>query len=222
MTEALGELKHALHALQKIASQRLRASMNDPQKARLADVKIDACWRGMFDWLTGWAKMPDLPEAEIASSLLSQIYPDDSLKFTQVAWEVEWAESRNRLQLIKDEKLDEPIEGILGGKKILSALRAAHHAYGDALGITEAPTQEEKDSLREALLELTASLRHYVVQVSATVRRKNAKTAELAAKLLAPITEWEKPGGKAKTGGQPEVVEAPEANTPTPEKPSGS
>lgn len=222
VTEALHELKQALHILQKIASQRLRASMNDPQKARLADVKIDACWRGMFDWLTGWAKIPDLPEAEIASSLLSQIYPDDSLKFTQVAWEVEWVESRNRLQLIKDEKLDEPIEGILGGKKILAALRTAHHTYGDALGITEAPTEEEKASLREALLELTTSLRHYVVQVSATVRRKNVKTAELAEKLLAPITAWEKPGGKAKASVQPEVTGAPEANIPTPEKPSGS
>jgi hypothetical protein len=233
VTEALHELKQALYVLQKITSQRLRASMNDPQRARRADVKLDACWSGTFDWLTGWAKMPDLAEAEIASSLLSQIFPDDSLKFIQVAWEVEWAESRDRLQLIKDEHLDAPIEGLLGGKKILAALRAAHHAYGDALGITAAPTEEEKASLREALFELTASLRQYVVQVSATVRRKNVKTAELAAKLLAPITAWEKPGGKATASGPPEGTEAlkgteapagagaPEGNLLAPEKPSG-
>lgn len=220
VNEALGELKGSLHTLQKVASQRLRASTDDPQKAKSADVTVDACWSGMFGWLSGWAKVPGLPEAELASSLLAQIFPNDSLKFIQAAYVVEWAESRDRLQLIKDQKLDEPIEGVLGGKKILSSLRAAHKAYGDAVGITEVQaTEEERASLREALSDLVESLRHYVVQVSATVRKKNPKTAERAAKLLAPITEWQRPGGKSKLAGQPESPSAPASNASAPEKP---
>jgi len=217
VTEARDDLKHALHALQKVASQRLRPIKEDPQRARSADVKLDACWSGFFDWLTGWAKIPGIPEAEIASSLLTQIFPNDSLKFIQAPYEVEWAESRDRLQLIKDQKLDEAIEGPLGGAKILTTLRAAHKAYGDAVGITEIqPTDEEKASLRAALGEVVEALRHYVVQVSATVRRKSPKTVERAAKLLAPITEWQRPGGKAKGVEEPEPPQAP---PPAPEKP---
>jgi hypothetical protein len=70
-------------------------------------------------------------------------------------------------------------------------------------------TCEEKASLREVLAEVTEALRHYVVQVSATVRRKSPKTAERAAKLLAPITEWQRPGGKAKGAGEPESPPEP-------------
>lgn len=107
---------------------------------------------------------------------------------------------------------------------------SAHEAYGDALGITDAVEVEEQGiAVRDALDAVAEALRNYVLQVSATVRKKDAKSRALAQKLLAPIAEYEgSAGAKATTPGTdgteptdapaapPEAAAAPAAKKPAP------
>src|SRR5262245_2249335 len=108
VAEALAELSQALQVLRKAAAKRL-APPGDPQRAKLADQAIDAVWSGFFDWLSGWAKMPGLPKAKIAASLITKLF-SDGLKFVLLAYKLEWAESDARLLLIKEQKLEAEIE----------------------------------------------------------------------------------------------------------------
>src|SRR5262249_53134424 len=151
--------------------KRLRPA-EDPQRAKLADQAIDAAWSGLFDWLTGWSKIPGVAKAKVAQELVTKLFPD-GLKFVLLAYKLEWAESDARLLLIKEEKLDAQI-GKLGGEEILKALHAAHKEYGEAIGITGAPA-EGLSTIRDALDDFIDALRTYVVRVSASVSKKDKK-----------------------------------------------
>lgn len=205
VTDALHDVKHTLLGLQQAAARRLPAQTTaDPLRSKAADTTIDAYWSGSFDWLTGWSKCAGLPEAAIARRLLDKLFPD-GLKFTLLAYKLEWAESNTRIGLIQDEGLDPDFKK-LGGSTILAGLRKAHKEYGEALGITKAPATTSTDtaSLREALDTFVDALREYVVQASAMVRKKDPSTAETSRALLTPIATWETPGGKAKEAPAPE------------------
>src|SRR5436309_2495218 len=86
--DALHDVKHTLDALQQAAAKRLPATTADPQRSKAADIALDACWSGLFDWLTGWTKIPDLPEAAIAATLRDKLYPE-GLKFILLAYKLE-------------------------------------------------------------------------------------------------------------------------------------
>jgi hypothetical protein len=195
LKNAYTEVAAALKALEAAVRSRMPVTeVSSGQRAKQSDMVIDSAWSGTFDWVNGWAKMPFLAQAALAATLREQLFPD-GLKFVLIPYRLEWAESNNRLTLIKEKKLDAVFDK-LGGAPILDSLRKAHKAYGDALNITEASDAEESASVRDALADLLDALRAYVVKVSATVDRKKPKTAKLADKLLAPIMTWQSTGGR--------------------------
>jgi hypothetical protein len=79
----------------------------------------------------------------------------------------------------------------LGGGPILDQLGKAHAAYGKALGITFAKATPESPAIRDGLDTLQDAMRRYVVRVVATVERDDSASEAFAAKLLAPIEEWD-------------------------------
>jgi len=188
----------ALHALTRLISttddlkQRIRAreragSLADP-RARAADRNLDDTWGALQSWLLGWTKLPEEAHSRIlhARAVYNGLFPK-GLQFLTLDFKDEWTESQNRLERIRYDRWDVVIND-LGGGAFLAALEAAHTAYGAALHITGQSSTPEPDALvRKALDQTHMSLRDYVAQVAAMVRRDDPSTVEAATKLLYPL-----------------------------------
>lgn len=210
---ALGEVEAGVRAVVEASVRRLAGPSAGGSPLKEADARVDAAWSGTYDWLTGWTKLPDAAQAQIAAELRAALFPD-GLRFVKFKFAKEWAESNTRLEAIDKEHLAARFDA-LGGGAFLHSLRASHRAYGEALGITKAPeTSEEAQRLRDALAQFADALRDYVLQVSAMVRKDDAASSALADKLLAPIMTWEA-SGKGSTGaGKPRTSDQAPAAAP--------
>jgi hypothetical protein len=215
VADALDELSGSHRALQTASAQRLpTTSTADPARAKSADAGLDLTWSSLLDFLTAWSKLPDHENAIIANKLLSQLFPE-GLRFVLLAYKLEWAESNTRLLLIKERKLDAELDK-LGASPIVKRLRDAHKEYGEALGVTSATKMAVATAnLRDVLDEFSGALRHYIVCVAASVRKKDPKSAVLAEALLAPVQNWTSPGGQSS-----KTPSAPTEPAPSPEPPA--
>jgi len=176
---------------QRIRARERSGSPADP-RARAADRNLDDAWGALQSWLLGWTKLPEDAHSRVlhARAVYSGLFPK-GLQFLTLDFKDEWTESQNRLERIRYDRWDAVI-GDLGGTPFLQALTAAHTAYGAALHIMGAASTPEPDALvRKALEQTHMSLRDYVAQVAAMVRRDDATTVDAAAKLLAPLTARE-------------------------------
>jgi hypothetical protein len=189
------ELDAQLAALRAAIEARLAAATSaDPARVAAvanADCNLDACWSALFDWLTGFSKLPGVArETAEAVELLRELYPD-GLSFISLPYELEWRESEGRVRRIASETLGERIQK-LGGRPFLDALRKAHKEYGDLLGLPRAAGAQKNDDarLREALDAFTAALREYALRVTAHVEMDAPDTAKLARALLTPLMSY--------------------------------
>jgi len=186
-------------ALREAAKDRLPdASLLTSASVREADRTLDAAWSSAFDWSTGWSKLPletNAAKVAIARTLLVTLF-STGLKFTQMQFKLEWAESQTRLDLIEDEKLDASFAA-LGGEAFLTTIKIAHKAYGDALGLTKVKTEVTLPSLRDPLDAFLEALRTYVVRVSAHADPEEPGSTELVKKLLGPVTKWRSAVGQS-------------------------
>lgn len=208
-------------ALRDAAKGRLPdASLLESASVREADRTLDAAWSSAFDWCTGWSKLPletNAAKVAIARVLLVTLF-STGLKFTQIQYKLEWAESQTRLDLIEEEKLGASFEA-LGGETFLKTIKVAHKAYGEALGLTKAKIDVTLPSLREPLDAFLAALRVYVVRVSAHVDPEHAGSAALAKKLLGPVTSWR--SASAQAAAAEKAPAAGEADGEKPDAPAG-
>ena len=207
--------------LREAAKDRLPdASLLTSASVREADRTLDAAWSSAFDWSTGWSKLPldtNAAQVAIARTLLIALF-STGLKFTQIAFKLEWAESQTRLDLIEDEKLDASFAA-LGGEAFLTTIKVAHKAYGEALGLTKVKAEVTQPSLRDPLDAFLAALRVYVVRVSAHADPDEPGSAELTKKLLGPVTSWRSAATQSAAVGK---APAPgEAGGEIPAAPSG-
>lgn len=202
----------------------VRDQVAPPQADRAASVAadrdVDACWSALFDFLTGHEKLPGVPQAAEAGAIKGLIYTD-GLRFTQLAFPLEWAESEAKIERMRVQKLDERI-GALGGQLFIDCLIKAHVAYGKALGLTavQAPGAAPPPSLRAAMDAFGASLRKYVTKVMASVEDDEPETRALADALLAPLATWDVGPTRSGAGNATEEP-APEGDPadPQPVKP---
>ena len=205
--ETRNEVAEALKELIDAAVQRLPAPATDGgPSTREVDARLDAAWRGTYNWLTGWARLPDEPKAQIAAELRDRLFPD-GLKFTFFSYPRQWAESNTRLSLIDEAELERSFD-TLGGRAFLRALRDTHKAYGEVLGITKAQEEEARTTrIRDALDRLADALRAYVLQVSAMERKSDPNSSKVVEQLLRPLMTWESPAPrtKAPTTGETEA-----------------
>ncbi len=220
------DLAGAQEGLQVELKRRLEGA--DSPKVKAADLVEDTIFAALFDWLRGWSKLPDrFPQADQAREIVDAFYAD-GLRFTLLTPKLEWQEAEARIGLMIDKGYDAVIKK-LGGQPFLDELFAAHKAYGEALGITAVSAGSNGDPLsigekRDAAMD---ALRSYVLRVAAHVRKSDPESAELAARLLAPLTTYkdrpvaaggEDEGAPAKpeAGAKPEGAPKPELDTSAP------
>jgi uncharacterized protein DUF6261 len=203
-----------LHAAAEIVRERRDV---DPADAAAADQRLDATWGGFQSFLQGWARTPFEGEAAKRSAaarrLLDVAYPD-GLKFTQLAYRLEWAESSIRLARLEQDDNAALVER-LGASPFVEALRRAHDAYGVALNLTTARAElKAQVNVREPLLRFADALRNYamIVAAHAADAPDDPEAAALAEALLAPVTKWQATGGARK--GKP--APAPEGDDEVP------
>lgn len=183
-------LHNANKALKEALRERLGSSANVGQRSRKADAHEDAAFACLFDLLAAFARLPDsFAESGQAKSVLEALFPD-GLKFTQLAYRLEWAEAQTRLEKLRKDGLDTVVRS-LGGSAILRYLYASHAEYGEALGITAplvAPAPQPL--LREPLEAAATTLRSYILRITAERDDGDAEMQALCERLLAPLRDW--------------------------------
>lgn len=182
---------------QAVTARLASAAATDPAAVAASDRLLDSCWTALFDWLTGFSKLPDgTPQAEEARRMLNELYPD-GLSFILLPYELEWNQSDLRLGRISSEPLGERIRA-LGGLVFIEALQDAHTGYGKLLGLPRAPSTRKPGaanatgttSVGEALEGFAAALRVYALKVTAFVEVDEPETGELSKRLLEPLMHY--------------------------------
>jgi hypothetical protein len=189
-------LEVELVALRDAAAARLaaRAAASavgpTPEAVETADNLLDTCWTALFEWLTGFSKLPDgYAESQVARAILAELYPD-GLSFILLPYELEWGQSDQRLGRIGGEALGERL-GKLGGGVFIEALQTAHWQYGKLLGLPRLPdAADDRPSTAQTLERFASVLRVYALKVTAQVEVDEPATAALAKLLLDPLMHW--------------------------------
>jgi hypothetical protein len=177
--------------LESILEERLGPPPPDGYRARRADVLEDNHWAALHDWLLAWTRLPlTIPESFTARRLFEALFPE-GLAFTQLPYKLEWQEAEDRLKRIERDGLEREIAN-LGGAVFLRALREAHVAYTEALGMGSfRPAPPRYEIPKKKSLEATvAALRRYVLRVLGQVDEAEPDTAALAERLLKPLRDW--------------------------------
>jgi hypothetical protein len=210
--EALADLASAHEALQRAVIRRL-PKPSETDRARAADVALDAAWSALYGTLKGWSRAAGRPEGAIAAALLPQLFPD-GVRFVLLPFKLEWVQSVGRLGLIEKMGLGEELDKLSCGQ-LLQWIREAHKEYGEALCLTTAAAREtDTTTIRDALSAFNGALREYVLRVAASVSKRDPKTSTLAEVLLAPIERWTRPGGAARVAPAPGTAPAPTLEAP--------
>ncbi len=177
--------------LEHILEERLGPPPPDGYRARRADILEDSHWAALHDWLLAWTRLPiSFPEAFSARRLFENLFPE-GLTFTQLPYKLEWQEAEERLRRIERDGLENEIAK-LGGTTFLRALREAHQAYSEALGMggfKPAPPRYEIPK-RKSLEATCASMRRYVLRALGHADEAEPETTALAERLLRPLHEW--------------------------------
>jgi hypothetical protein len=207
-------LEAALEELRGARRAAHEADAIDTSAAATADQTLDAGWSSFYSFLQAWAKLPGegAARASFARRLLDLVYPD-GLKFTQLGYKLEWAESQTRLDRLA-EKANVALVKELGGELFVRVLREAHREYGVALKITEAKEEAKAAAKVRAPLDAFAdALRRYALRVTSYAEDEDDDEAAgaLAAKLLAPLATWRTAERRA---GRLDVGEGPSPAAP--------
>jgi hypothetical protein len=208
------EVAEAYEALQIELAKRLAGEGEETPVVRAADAVEDNAFGALFDWLGSWTRLPadGHPEAAEAGAVLRDVFPT-GLSFLAILPRDEWQEAEVRLRLIADRGHDDTIIK-LGGEPFLDELKAAHKAYGEALGITAVKQAPEAAAVREAQDAGVDAIRAYVLRVSAHVRKRDPQTAELADRLLAPLRTWRDRPARAAASEAPAEPATPPQDEP--------
>lgn len=126
---ALEGVRGATVNLQTVAIERLRVG---PQSLRPLDIALDNTLMGLSEALAALARLGGEDGAR-ASDLHRTIYPNGT-GFVKANYDEEWAATAAMLSLIETDGLAPDIDD-LAGARYLPAIRAAHLAYGEALGL---------------------------------------------------------------------------------------
>ncbi len=226
-----------LHALPKgapapvkAALKRLRARTAALQEAwragdaierspdpRPADRRLDVAWGALFARLDAYANLPEnYPRARRAAELEQVVFPA-GLSFLKLAYNAEWAESEKRLARI-DEGLAADLVA-LAGDDFLAEVRAAHAAYGEALGITRAKGAPRASvSMVEPLRAFARALRDYTVKIVGQIELDDPASVAFARAALRPLDDLRALGAARRArGGPAEPSPPPPPDSPVPD-----
>lgn len=183
------------------------------------DVELDASWAAFSGLVGAFLRAPfdgDAASARDAARRLQSAIFTDGLRFIQLPYKLEWAESQVRLDLLDEPGLATDVEAI-GGAPFIALVRVKHKAYGDAQGLSkEAPAALDTADVRSRLDQFSSALRAYVVKVSATVEDDDDASRALADRLLAPIASWQSSATSTEVDAPGDLPAQPVAPAPAP------
>lgn len=217
---ALGELS----AAQSVLASALRGRLEPQGAADLPalDRGLDSAWSALHDFGVAFSKLPGGGPLVDAANLIQSALFADGLKFIQLAYPLEWAESQVRLSHMETSEMAAALT-TLGAGTFVTAIRTAHVAYGKALGMGAARTLPASPNVRPAYEAVLYAIRLYVVKVCALIETDRPETKALVDALLVPFTTWNVRTGK-KTGpaddGSPDPSPAPPAAQPAAASPA--
>ena len=156
--DALSAMREDGVHLQEVLMERLKRG---PESMRPLDLRLDGGWMALSEALAACARLEGTPEAKEAKELSAQVFPQGT-SFVKATYAGEWTTSANTLEIIDENGLATRIDKLVG-KQYLAFIRPAHQAFGDALGVGDAPLKEAEDTtaLSDALDALTAAIAEY-------------------------------------------------------------
>ncbi len=211
VTQAFDRVVLTHDQLRAVLGERLPTPAENTAEAKQADRALDSVYSGIYDWCRGLTKLPGelAPGLAAKANHIAETFFPEGLKFTQLPYKLQWADSQMRIDALKERKLAGLFEE-LNGSAFVSALKNAHEAYGKALGITKSkPQVADPPEVRTALDAFAGALRSYVVQVAAFADAGGEQEAKTAEKLLAPLAAWGSSGTSKEE--QPAVPVVPTA-----------
>jgi hypothetical protein len=194
-----------------------------PAERKRADTVIDNGWGALVDRLHGMARLPadTYPDATRAAEIVHLLFYPGGLGFLTYEFDVEWAESQKRLELIDERGLAADIDR-LAGPAFLEHVRAAHQEYGRVLGkLDPLPGVPSVPGLLEPLRQLSTAIRDYTLQLAAWGSAEATAMPAVRA-ALGPIDEFRArhPGTAHTPAGGDAAAAGDAADHPLPEVPA--
>ncbi|MEZ4313435.1 MAG: hypothetical protein R3F14_35890 [Polyangiaceae bacterium] len=200
LTEARNQLAAALR-------DKVDPTSNNTEPPQL-DRDIDSAYASLASFVDAFVRLPDGGElAEHARMIQATVFPD-GLRFTQLAYPLEWAESQIRIERMATPEVTAALKG-LGAKTFVDAIRAKHEAYGKALGMGAAKSVAAAPAVRPAYENALAAMRWYVIKVVASADPSAPESQALVDELLVPLTTWSVGAGRRSNGERENLATEP-------------
>jgi hypothetical protein len=171
---------------------------------------FDTAYGGLHGRLVSASKLPP-SVGDIAASATSIIEAVliDGLAFLVNDAETKYAESARRLGVIADQGLEREIDRVAGAG-FLDAVKKAHAALGEAIGVGETPVRFARAELQDAVYELAVAIGDYGLQLAAEVDRDDPASVRRFREAMMPLDRYRAdrsatPGGEEEEDGPPVV-----------------
>lgn len=195
--------------LQSLLRDRLRVTKSD-----IGDIDgvLDGAWVGLRMALEALEKLIDRAVAKEAAEVRKLALPNDT-GFVKWAYELQWNESETHLQRIDEDRLDARIDAIVN-PEFLIAIRLAHAAYADALGLGEGPVEENAQTvaISGAIGELAIAIAEYGRILSGELDRNDPASVAAFRKAMAPLDAHRAWLASTRTGATEEELVEPDVD----------
>lgn len=179
------------------------------------DRGLDSAYAGLSSFVDAFVRLPgDDERNEQARAVQKAIFPE-GLKFTQLPYALEWAESQVRIDRMATPEIAGALKG-LGAKAFVDSIGAAHEAYGRALGMGAAKSSAPAPLVRPAYDALLTAMRWYILKVAASAEPDDLKKQALVDSLLLPLKTWSAGSKRRKKGDVDPLSEETDAPASTP------
>lgn len=175
--------------LQQEWRRHVAAGLGSLVTPRRADSRVDRAFRAMSMRIEALTLLDAeaSPDVEVATLAHERLFPE-GLRFLALPYPQQWAHCDRLLATLgDDETLAADVERLVGDT-VLTEVRAAQEAYGEALGITAARESVETISLVGPLDAVRNAIVGYAVQIIA-MQSDDPARLPAARKALAPIDE---------------------------------
>jgi hypothetical protein len=186
---------------------------------RAADSKMDNAWRAFERFLSAAMLLQPhhSPGAKEAAELYALIFGKEGLRFITFIPELEYEETKKRLNLLEKSNLTGELNA-MGGSLFVQDLQKTFVEYGEALHITTSRPQDVP-AIRPLWEKADEAIRQYVSKVVSLEDPDDAGSLEQIKKLLKPLKEWEEKARASRAAAVSTEPAPPPADPTTPGTP---
>lgn len=179
-----------------------------------------AAWSAVRDRLATYESFAEGNSERIRAMKIHDLLFGEGLDFLTLTFPRQHAESERRIKRIDERGLAKELEQLVGAR-FVAALRAAHQAFGDVLGISKPVVPATPVFVVEELRALTDAISEYALQLLALASNDPEKR-EAVAIALSPIDEFRAAAARRTVADEDEEedeeeheeVDTPAANAP--------